>query len=85
MSPYFTGFPAIAALLGYDLKAPPADAPLSLRMASKRRRLGLSQKALAESLGIDEGTVGKWERGEIFLRVDRRVQRILEGWVNSGG
>jgi transcriptional regulator with XRE-family HTH domain len=55
--------PAIRAFLGYDLENVPDDTPLGFRIASKRRRLGLSQKALGESLGIDEGTVGKWERG----------------------
>jgi transcriptional regulator with XRE-family HTH domain len=54
-------------------------------VAARRRALGLSQKALAEALGIDEGMVRKWERGGIFLRVDQRVHRILEGWINSGG
>jgi transcriptional regulator with XRE-family HTH domain len=83
--PVLRRLPAIAAFLGYDLEAPPADAPLGLRIASRRRRLGLSQKALAESLGIDEATVRRWERGRIFLRVDERVRRALQRWVNSGG
>jgi transcriptional regulator with XRE-family HTH domain len=83
--PVLHRLPAIAAFLGYDLEPPPADAPLGLRIASRRRRLGLSQKALAERLGIDEATVRKWERARIFLRVDERVQRILDGWVNSAG
>ncbi len=76
---------AIAAFLGYDPENVSDDTPIGLQLASKRRRLGFSQKALAERLGIDEGTVRKWERGRIFLRVDERVRRILQGWVNSGG
>ena len=81
--PVLRRLPAIAAFLGYDLEAPPADAPLGLRIASKRRRLGLSQKALAALLGIDEATVRRWERGEI-RKLERRVRRNIEGWVNSG-
>ena len=83
--PVLHRLPAIAAFLGYDLEAPAANAPLGVRIASRRRRLGLSQKRLAELLGIDEATVRKWERGRIFLRVDERVRRVLQGWVNSGG
>src|SRR5262249_50940858 len=83
--PVLHRLPAIASFLGYDLEAPPADAPLGLRIASKRRSRGLSQKRLAELLGIDEATLRKWERGRIFLRVDERVRRILQRWVNSGG
>jgi transcriptional regulator with XRE-family HTH domain len=77
--------PAITAFLGYDLENVSNDASLALRIASRRRRLGLSQKRLAELLGIDEATVRKWERGRFFVRVDERVRRILQGWVNSGG
>jgi transcriptional regulator with XRE-family HTH domain len=82
--PVLHRLPAITAFFGYELEAPPADAPHNLRIASKRRRLGLSQRALAERLGLDEGTVRKWERGGL-RKLDRRVQRILERWVNSGG
>jgi Helix-turn-helix len=79
--PVLHRLPAIAAFLGYDLDALPADAPLGLRIASKRRRLGLSQKALAESLGIDEGTVRRWERGESQRRPSRRVRGLFERWL----
>jgi transcriptional regulator with XRE-family HTH domain len=71
---------AITAFLGYDPENVSDDAPLGLRIASKGRRLGFSQRALAERLGIDEGTARKWERGEIFVRADERVRRILQGW-----
>src|SRR5579872_4549914 len=33
-------------------------------LAERRRALGYSQEALAEKLGIDRTTVGRWERGE---------------------
>jgi transcriptional regulator with XRE-family HTH domain len=73
--------PAIAAFLGYDLESPPVDAPLGLQIASKRRRLGLSQRALAKLLGIDEGTLRKWERGESQRRPSGRVRALLHRWL----
>jgi transcriptional regulator with XRE-family HTH domain len=81
--PMIRQLPAITTFLGYSLEVPADDAPLALRIASKRRRLGLSQKALAALLAIDEGTISRWERGEI-RKLERRVQRNVEGWVNSG-
>jgi transcriptional regulator with XRE-family HTH domain len=71
----------IAAFLGYSLEVLPADAPLGLRIASKRRRLGLSEKALARSLGLDDGTVRKWERGESQRRPSRRVRALFHRWL----
>jgi transcriptional regulator with XRE-family HTH domain len=79
--PVLRRLPAITAFLGYDLEKAPADAPLGVRIDSKRRRLGLSQKALAESLGIDEGTVRNWERGESQRRPNRRVRRVVQRWL----
>ena len=80
--PVLHRLPAIAAFLGYDLEAPPADAPLGLRIAPIRRNLGLSQKALAKRLGIDEATVRRSER-EGICKLGLRVQRILERWVDG--
>jgi transcriptional regulator with XRE-family HTH domain len=81
--PVLHRLPAIAAFIGHHFENASAQAPLGLRIAAKRRRLGLSQKALAALLGIDEGTIRRWERGEI-RKLERRVQRNVEGWVNSG-
>jgi len=69
--------------LGYDLEEVPDDVPLGFKISSKRRRLRLSRKALVELVGIDNGTVRRWERGQIFLRADERVRRILESWIDS--
>lgn len=45
-----------------------------------RKRLGWSQEKLAKELGVDVGTVSRWERG--VLSVDRRtilaVERLLD-------
>src|SRR5262249_15970935 len=73
--------PAIAAFLGYDVENGSDEAPLGLKIVSKRRRLGLSQKALAERLRIDEGTVRKWERGQSQRRPNRRVRRAVQRWL----
>jgi transcriptional regulator with XRE-family HTH domain len=58
--------PGIIAFLGYCPYAP--GRPLGERLRVAREARGLSRKQLAELVGIDEGTLWKWERG---LRVPR--------------
>lgn len=43
-----------------------------------RRRLGLSQAALAKEIGVHANTVARWERDEIGMResTNRLVRRI---------
>lgn len=54
-------WPAIIAFLGDD----PHRAPQTLpeRLHAVRRALGLPIAEIAERLGVDEGTFGRWERG----------------------
>jgi len=52
-------FPAIIEFLGYDPNPP--GATFAGRLHTVRRRLGLSQRALAVRLGIDPSTVAEWE------------------------
>ena len=54
--------PAIFSFLGYD----PFSAPTTLaeRIASQRRRLGLSLKEAALKIGVDEDTFLRWDRGD---------------------
>jgi|SRR5437762_11650564 len=74
--PVLRRLPAITEFLGYDPNVVPDRAPLGRRIAARRRAMGLSQRELAHRLGIDEGTVGPWERGNL-KRVSRRVRRLL--------
>ena len=42
------------------------------RLAERRKALGLTQKEIAESVGVSEATVSRWESGEIAnMRRDR--------------
>ena len=54
--------PTIIDFLEYD----PFPAPQTLgeRIRARRQRLGLSQERLSKLLGVDEGCVMRWERGE---------------------
>jgi transcriptional regulator with XRE-family HTH domain len=67
-------YPAILKYLGYD----PFPAPLTLggRIRARRRQLGLSMKRAAQKIGIDEGTLRRWENDE------RRPKRGPH-WLNS--
>jgi transcriptional regulator with XRE-family HTH domain len=60
-SPSIRYIPAILRFLGYDPQ-PPADS-IPGRLAAARRALGLSQRKLAEKLGVDPATLQGWEAG----------------------
>lgn len=49
-------------------------------LAERRRALGFSQEVLAEKLGVDRTTVGRWERGETdpYPHVRPKLCRVLE-------
>jgi transcriptional regulator with XRE-family HTH domain len=76
--------PAIIRFLGYD---PLAEATgWGERLVRRRTTLGMTQKAAAEGLGVDQGTLAKWERGErepagAFLA---RVKGFLQDGEASG-
>lgn len=53
--------PAIVGFLGY--RPWTADGPVGERLRTFRRERGLSQSALADRLGVDPGTLSRWERG----------------------
>jgi len=72
--------------LGYD----PFPEPKNIleRLLAKRRAMGWSIKEAARQLGVDEGTWGAWEFGQIMLYRRHRelIARLLdlpEGEVNQ--
>ena len=70
-------YPAIFEFLAYD----PFPAPVTLgaRILRKRQQLGFSIRDAAKVLGVDEGTFGRWERGEWKPRLSGAVvTRFLE-------
>ena len=88
-SPDIQYMPAIIDFLGYD-PLPTANT-LAEQLVRKRTSLGLSQKESAERLGVDPGTLAKWEQGKrepqgVFLeRVKRFLQRANETVVLRAG
>jgi transcriptional regulator with XRE-family HTH domain len=75
-TPTIRYYPSIFAFLGYDPF--PAPRTLSEQIATKRRRLGLSFREVADLLGVDEGTVSRWESGEWKPRMSQEaVQSFL--------
>jgi transcriptional regulator with XRE-family HTH domain len=59
--PAIRHMPAIIQFLGYD-PLPSANS-LPERLAAARRALGLSQRKMAEKLGVDPATIKNWESG----------------------
>jgi transcriptional regulator with XRE-family HTH domain len=55
------------------------------RLAGRRKALGYTQEFLAEQLGVDRTTVGRWERGETdpFPYLRRKLCQVLK--VSPGG
>jgi transcriptional regulator with XRE-family HTH domain len=75
-TPTIRYYPSIFAFLGYDPF--PAPRTLSEQIATKRRSLGLSFREVADLLGVDEGTVSRWESGEWKPRMSQEaVQSFL--------
>jgi transcriptional regulator with XRE-family HTH domain len=62
-SPRLYLIPQIIHFLGYD-PFPPKVTNIAERIKNYRRLNGFSLRGLAEELGIDPGTLAKWENGE---------------------
>ena len=71
--------PAIVRLLGY---APwTTDGSIGDRLLAYRRERGLPQSAFAGLLGVDPGTLSRWERG---LRVPTGTyERLAQVWLEK--
>jgi transcriptional regulator with XRE-family HTH domain len=74
-------YPAVVAFLGYDPAAVTNSDGLGQQVAIRRRALGFSQRVLAERLGIDEGTLSRWEAANL-QRVSRRVRGLFMRWLS---
>ena len=75
-TPSIRYYPSISAFHGYDPF--PAPRTVAEQIATKRRRLGLSFREAADLLGVDEGTVSRWESGEWKPRMSQEaVQSFL--------
>jgi site-specific DNA recombinase len=84
-TPEIRYMPAIIDFLGYN-PLPEADG-WGERLIRHRTTLGMTQKEAAGRLGVDQGTLARWERGErepqgAFLG---RVKRYLGGEEVHGG
>ena len=60
--PGFAYMPTIIRFLGYN-PLPPPDG-WAERLVQGRTAVGLSQKQAAKRIGVDAGTLARWERGE---------------------
>jgi len=56
--------PKIIQFLGYDPCAGRKPQSLADKTKARRRKLGLSQRKVADLLGVDATTLAGWERGE---------------------
>jgi transcriptional regulator with XRE-family HTH domain len=78
-TPALRFMPGIIRFLGYTPWGPGASA--GERLVAYRRERGLPQTALARLLGIDPGTLSRWERG---LRVPAGgYARLAEAFLRS--
>lgn len=76
--PTIFSVPTILEFLGYDPY--PESETIQEHLVAKRRKMGWSIKEAAEIVGVDPGTWGNWERGQMILyRQHRaRVARLLD-------
>ena len=75
--PEFWHFPKIVAFLGYTPET--GAKTLGERIVVARKLRGMSQKALARKLGVDPGTVAKWEREE--RKPGQKLVEEIARWV----
>jgi DNA-binding XRE family transcriptional regulator len=61
-SPEVRYMPAIIGFLGYNPL--PEATTWGERLVRQRTMLGLTQKSAAREIGVDQGTLARWERGE---------------------
>jgi transcriptional regulator with XRE-family HTH domain len=77
-------WPGVISFLGYNPS--PAAVTLAEQIRAKRRELGLTQEQAAKLIGIDEGTLMRYERGE-WTPKGARLVRVIKflGSINAHG
>ena len=53
-------------------------------IAGKRKSLGMTQKQLAEKLGMSDKSVSKWERGVCICYIHLPVIHVYSGKYSAG-
>jgi transcriptional regulator with XRE-family HTH domain len=81
-APALCWLPKVIRFLGYDPQAELETVGQSLKRY--RQRQGMPQRELANRLGVDPGTLGRWERGERSPtgHFGDRVRGLLEPALN---
>lgn len=75
--------PKVLEFLGYD-PYPPELTSLGHHIKQIRRIRGIGIKKLAIRLGIDPGTLAKWEKSEVSPRnVHRKLAKRISQWVTT--
>jgi transcriptional regulator with XRE-family HTH domain len=72
--------PAVIRFLGYDPL--PGVQGFGEQLVQRRVALGLSQKEAAKRIGVDPGTLAKWERGE--REPTGRSQELVKRFLDAG-
>ena len=79
--PQLRFIPRIVAFLEYDPYDANSPKDLAQRIASTRQRLGITQRKLAQQLGIDPSTLGRWERG--IGQPSERLASALDAFLDE--
>ena len=82
-SPQLRFIPRIIAFLEYDPLDGVPHETLAERIIATRQKLGMTQKEMARTLGIDPTTLGRWERGA--GKPSRSLRERLEEFIGGSG
>ena len=81
-APRINHYPGIIRFLGFDPLGEPTTFAEKLRAV--RRRYGLSADALGAHLGIDSGSVSRYENGRMpYRRTLARIEPLVDALLNG--